>query len=176
MREIETKIVDFDEEDVERSLNKNAEFVSENLQRRWVFDLRGEGRHDFDKFIRVRTNGDKTTIAYKFREGKGVDNTEELEVNVDNFDTTAEIFTRLIDKRYYQENKRKTYRYGKVEITIDYWPKIPPVIEIEGNSEGEIEQAIAELKIKGRNLGNMSWEKVYASYGLDIHSFKILKF
>lgn len=176
MREIETKIVDFEEADVKKVLDKNAKFISETLQKRWVFDLRGEGEHSFDQFIRVRTDGEKTTVAYKFREGGGLSNTEELEINIDNFNVAAEIFSKLISKKYYQENRRRTYKYNKAEITIDYWPKIPPVIEIEGENEKDIEKTMLEVGIKGENLGNVSWEKIYERYGLDIHSFKILKF
>jgi hypothetical protein len=35
---------------------------------------------------------------------------------------------------------------------------------------------MARLGIKGKELGNISWEKVYAYHGIDLNSFKILKF
>ncbi|MGC9142953.1 MAG: adenylate cyclase, partial [Candidatus Micrarchaeia archaeon] len=75
-----------------------------------------------------------------------------------------------------QENKRTSYNLDGVEISIDEWPKLPPILEIEADSEEKIKETIDKLGIKGRVLGNISWEKVYSLYGMDLRKFKILKF
>ena len=76
----------------------------------------------------------------------------------------------------YQESKRTSYLLEGVEISLDEWPKFPPILEIEADSEEKIKEVIKKLSIKGRELGNIGWEKVYSLYGMDLRSFKILKF
>ncbi|MEM4098919.1 MAG: hypothetical protein QXZ38_04150 [Candidatus Micrarchaeaceae archaeon] len=63
-----------------------------------------------------------------------------------------------------------------MEVTIDEWPKLPPIVEIEGQSEGDVRKAISRLGIKGRELGNIGWERVYSMYGFNLRDYKILKF
>ena len=49
-------------------------------------------------------------------------------------------------------------------------------MEIEADSEAKVRDALNKLNIKGKELGNIGWEKVYAMHGMDLRSFKILKF
>jgi adenylate cyclase class 2 len=62
------------------------------------------------------------------------------------------------------------------EISIDEWPKLPPILEIEADSETKIKEIINKLNIKGKMLGNIGWERVYSLYNMDLRSFKVLKF
>ncbi|MCL4378991.1 MAG: CYTH domain-containing protein [Candidatus Marsarchaeota archaeon] len=175
MIEIETKIIDFDENRLKAELKKRGiRGTGEILQRRWIFNLsKNDGS---DEFIRVRTDGKKCTIAYKYRKGEGLGNTEEIEVATDNFDNAAEIFSKLIKSKKYQENKRETFMLGAVEITINRWPMIPPVLEIEAPSEKEVRDVIKEFSIAGKELGNIGWEKLYKQYGIDLNAYEFLKF
>jgi adenylate cyclase class 2 len=68
------------------------------------------------------------------------------------------------------------YSFGDVGVSIDEWPKLPPIMEIEADSEAKVRDALNKLNIKGKELGNIGWEKVYAMHGMDLRSFKILKF
>ena len=129
-----------------------------------------------DRFIRLRTDGKKTTLTYKRRLGSSLANTEEIEVEVKDFDAAAKILSQIIPNPLYQESKRTSYLLEGVEISIDEWPKLPPILEIEADSEEKIKDVIKKLSIKGRELGNIGWEKVYFLYGMDLRSFKILKF
>ncbi len=175
MMEIETKIDGIDRAETEGLLaRKDARFMGRKLMKRWIFVLQRE--KGADRFLRLRTDGTAATLAYKYRSGEGLANTEELETPIGNFGEAAKIFSRLVGESYYQENYRSTYSYGDAEITIDEWPKIPPVMEIEAKSEQEVRRVIGEFGIRGRELGNISWEKVYAIHGLDLSSFKVLKF
>jgi len=175
MLELETKIIDFDEDETREKLNSSsAKFQGVFLYKRWVFDLSKSSNKD--EFIRIRTDGKKSTLAYKFRKGQNLSNTEELEVSIDDFETTARIISKLVNDGVYQENKTEKWAYGEVEITINKWPKIPPVIEVEGKSEKLIMNAIKELQIIGRDVGNLGWNDVYKIYGLDLNSFHVLKF
>ena len=175
MIETETKIDEIDKEETEKLLSEGgARCLGKKLMKRWIFVL--PHKEGVDRFIRVRSDGKKATLTYKRRSGSGLANTMELETVVEDFDETAKIFAEMIGEGLYQENYRTMYTYHDAEITIDEWPKIPPVVEIEAKSEGDIRQITARLGIKGKELGNISWEKVYAYHGIDLNSFKILKF
>jgi len=175
MIEIETKIVDFDEKKLKARLKQKGVIGSgEILQRRWIFDLSKNAGED--EFIRVRTDGKKCTIAYKHRKGDKLGNTEEIEVGTDDFDSSAEIFSKFIKNRKYQENKRETFMLGDVEITINRWPLVPVVLEIEAGSEKKVGDTIKELEVGGKELGNIGWEKLYKQYGIDLNSYEVLKF
>lgn len=176
MIEIETKIVDFDEMKTRASLDRMcAGHKPKTLLRRWVFDLEKEPGED--RFIRVRTDGAKSTITYKLRKGSGLSNTEEIEVSASDFDAAAEIFGKMLTgNRYYQENYVETWVYDGVEVTLHNWPMIPSVIEVEGRSENDVRSTIKELGISGKELGNISWVKVYDMHGIDLHAYPVLKF
>src|SRR5690606_26156180 len=49
------------------------------------------------------------------------------------------------DYMTYQESRRETWRLGEVEVVIDEWPWIPPYIEIEGETEAEVQSAADQL-------------------------------
>ena len=175
MIEIETKIIDIDKDGLIAKLEKNgAKFAGKTLQKRWVFALKKAENED--RFIRVRTDGKTATVTYKYRTGSGLANTEELETAVEDFDTAVKIFQKALGDGLYQENVRYTYIYKNAEITINEWPKLRPVVEVEAKSEEEVRAAISEIGIVGKELGNISWEKVYAMHGMDLKSFKTLKF
>ncbi len=175
MIEIETKIDGIDKKEAVEALKRiGAKFVDEKLFRRWIFNL--EEKKGEDRFIRIRTDGKTTTLTYKDRSGKGFANTEEIETEVKDLDATAKIFSAIIPEHLYQENKRTVYSFEGAEITIDEWPKLPPLMEIEADSEAKVNDIINKLNIKGKVLGNIGWEKVYSMYGMDLRSFKVLKF
>ncbi len=174
MKEIETKLIDFDEKEVLKVLGEKATKMSDNLQRRWVFNI-SDGKDGADEFVRIRTDGIRTTLAYKYRKGSGLSNTDELETEIADFDTAAAIFKKIMPNHYYQENRRIAYDYKDAEISIDYWPMVAPVMEIEALDEEIITQIIKELGIVGKNKGNISMAKIYAEKGIDIHAYKELK-
>ncbi len=174
MKEIETKLTDFDEKKMKDTLEEKTIKISDRVQKRWVFNI-NDGKEGVDEFIRIRTDGVKTTLAYKYRKGSGLSNTEEFETDINDFDVAAIIFKKIIPNYYYQENRRVTYKYKDAEITMDYWPMISPIIEIEASQESVIDTVINELNIIATNKGNVSMAKIYAENGIDIHSYKELK-
>ncbi|MGC8586493.1 MAG: class IV adenylate cyclase [Candidatus Micrarchaeia archaeon] len=175
MIEKETKIDGINVKEVKQALKRlGAKSTRKKLFRRYIFSL--EEKPGEDRFIRLRTYGKKSTLAYKHRQGSGLANTEEIETEVKDFDAAARILSEILPEPLYQENKRTSYNLDGVEISIDEWPKLPPILEIEADSEDKIKETINRLGIKGKILGNISWEKVYSLYGMDLKKFKILKF
>ncbi len=178
MLEIETKIIGFDERAFDRASKKGRlKYVGKVFFRRWIFNI-GKSKSN-DEFLRVRTDGKTTTLTYKYRDysghSHGLKNTEEIETNVNDCASIVSILSKLFKNHLYQENIRKTYRYRNTEVTINHWPKIPPVMEIEGKTESEVRDAFAELNVGGVMIGNVSYDRVYRRYGIDLSKMRELK-
>lgn len=172
--EFETKLLDINKKEIEKKLEKiGAVEEPEVLMRRWVFDINPAKQ----EWIRLRDDGRKTTIAYKCKKGSGIAGTEEIEIEVGDFEKASKILSKLEFKGvWYQENKRKRYQYDGIEFTIDSWPKIPPFLEIEARSEEEVKRGLELLDLQNKDAGNLSVKDTYLRYGINLHLFKELKF
>jgi len=145
--EIEVKFVDVDIKDVRNRLQKAGAKLEHpmRLMRRVLIE---EEHHKAERsFIRVRDEGDKTTITYKKRVGEdSLTSAKEIETTVGSFDVMVELFTAAgWDYTTYQESKRETWQYKDVEVVIDEWPWIKPYIEIEGPTEDSVRSAAKDL-------------------------------
>lgn len=172
--EYEVRILNIDTEEVIKKLNDlHATFEWDNIQRRYVYDF--IPKQD-KKWIRLRTNGDKTTLTIKNIVSSSIDGTHELEIEVDSFDRCNLILKELgyVDKGY-QENRRLQYRLNGVEIDIDYWPMIPTYLEIEGSSEEPVYNALSALGFEKSDCTTKNVEEIYLDYGYDLENIKELK-
>jgi adenylate cyclase class 2 len=172
--EYETKVLDINVEEIQEKLKKlGIKKEKDIFLRRWVFDIGEKG----EEWIRLRDEQDRVAITYKLKRGKGISDTEEIEVYVDDFDKTAEILSKLkFSGKYYQENKRELYKFKEMEISIDSWPKIPPYLEIEAPSEEKVHEGLRLLGLTGKDAGHPSVKDVYEKYGIRLHDYKELKF
>jgi adenylate cyclase class IV len=169
MKEIEIKIIDFNEPKLRAALARaKAEYKGKFLLRRLVFDMMPDSA-ELDEFVRVRTDGKRATLTWKYRDnrGKNIDNTEEVEVEVSDFNKTAEIISKIWKgaKPYRQETKLEKWDYKGVEVAICTWPLIPQLVEVEGRTAKEVRKTIKELKIEGKDMGNSNFAKIFAMYG-----------
>lgn len=99
-----------------------------------------------DAFVRIRDEGDKTTITYKQFNSLSVDGVKEIEVTVSDFDTAVELFEQAgLTYGSLQESRRETWKLQDVEIVIDEWPWLHPYIEIEGPSEVAVQDVASRL-------------------------------
>lgn len=173
--EIEARILEVDAQKLEAKLkNLGALFIANYNQRRYIYDFNPKCA---GKWIRLRTNGNETTLTIKEIANDSIDGTKELEIKVDDFDKTNLILEKLGFKaRAYQENKRIRYLYNDIEIDIDTWPLIPTYVELEGKSIQDIETIIKLLGYKKEDIITFGVSKIYRHYGLDIDSYKELKF
>lgn len=148
--EIEVKFVDVDIDEIRNRL-KNAGAHLEHPMRDMRRALIEEDYHAANNmFIRIRDEGDKTTLTLKRKskplEESTIDSTYEIETTVGDFDTAVELF-KVAGWHYttYQESRRETWRLGEVEVVIDEWPWINPYIEIEGDTEEAVRSAANTL-------------------------------
>ncbi len=90
---------------------------------------------DRDGFLRVRDEGDKTTLTFKQFTENSLTGAKEREIVVSDFSETLAILAECgLNHHTLQETRRETWRLDGVEIVIDEWPWISPYIEIEGDS------------------------------------------
>lgn len=125
-----------------------------------------------DKWIRVRTEGDTTTIAIKQRAHDEFGD-HEVEVEVEDFDKALAMleFLNGYIPRSEQESRREAYELNGAEVSIDSWPQIKDFIEIEAlDSRFETVHETANLLgISPEELTNESVESFYKrTLGIDI--------
>lgn len=117
----------------------------EFLQRRYTFGH----PHDEttkERWIRVRDEGNKVTMSYKRVDGGGIADQHEICLTIDAFEEGREFLAALgCELRNYGETKRELWRLDGVDITIDTWPWLEPLVEVEGESEAAVRQACAAL-------------------------------
>jgi adenylate cyclase class 2 len=97
-------------------------------------------------FVRIRDEGDKTTITYKQFDKLSIDGAKEIEVVVDNFDETVALFAAAgLAHSSLQESKRETWRLDDTEIMLDTWPWLKPYVEVESADEMTVKAVSAQL-------------------------------
>lgn len=175
-KEFETKVLVIDKNSIINKLRtlKTKEFT-EVLMRRYVFDYDSKDT----EFLRLREYDGKTELTYKHKKANNTEigNTIEINVETSDFEKTAEILLKLNFKRvFYQENKRHKFVYMDIEFTIDTWPMLAPLLEIEAKSMDKITEGLQLLDLEGKDCGDKDMKSIYKDQGIDIHSFKELKF
>lgn len=175
--EIETKVLDIIPEEIEEKLKvSGAKKIADKFFKIWSYKI-DDNSSDVEEHIRLRDEQDKITLTYKKKSGSGLNNTEEIEFEVSDFEKARQFLSKFeFNGVFYQERKRTIYHFEDIEFSIDYWPGINPLLEIEGPSEERVNYGLKILGLEGQDVGNISIVKVYKEKGLDIHSFKELKF
>lgn len=172
--EFEVRVLEVDFDRLSQKLEAlGAMKQGEFYQRRYVYDFHPAIP---GKWIRLRTNGKKTTLAIKdIRENQNIGDVKELEFEVADFDKASLFLENLgYPFRAYQENKRILYQLGDLEFTFDKWPKIPMYLEIEGKDRQSVEKILETLELREYTLLNT--ESIYQEiYKIDINQYKELK-
>jgi len=117
----------------------------EFLQKRCTFNF-PDGHEIKGGWLRVRDEGDKITLTLKIVDGDKIENQKEITLQVDDF-KQAELFLQSIGckKKSYQETKRELWELDDVEIAIDEWPFLEPLVEVEGKSEEAVKRISEKL-------------------------------
>lgn len=173
--ENEIKLLGINESKIKDFLTQQGVELQESLSyKRVVFDT-----IPFDKnaWIRLRTDGSKTTLTYKNSTADTIDGMQEVEVVTDNFDDTKQILTLAgLKPRNYQENKREVYYAFNCMITIDYWPLIPAYVEIESETKENVQACLERFEGLYETTSSKPTEDVYRMHGIDLRSIDSLTF
>ena len=174
--EYEVRVLEIDVDAIIEKLEKlGAKKIGDWNYRRYVYDVKPK---EEGKWIRLRTNGESTTLTYKNIIDNSINGTKEVEIEVDDFDNTHKFLECIgFDARSYQENKRIRYMLDDVEVDIDTWPMIPSYLEIEGDSEDDVMKIVDKLGLETSNLTSLSPQDIYIDiYEIDIRDMDVLKF
>ena len=176
-KEIEIRLLNIDKEQfVKNIVDLGSEKVSETLQKRYVYDFNPIQEN---KWIRLRTNGEKTTLTIKeIIDKNAIDGTNELEIVVSDFYSANSILEQLgYSHRNYQENYREVYYLDDVEISIDSWQLIPTYVEFEAKNEKDIQFLLEKIEYDKNNLTTLDVTSIYNDiYKIDVMAIKELKF
>ena len=185
MEEFEIKFLEVDVPELEkRLLEIGAKKVREYNYSRVIMDYPNLALHKDHSWIRLRTDGKETTLTYKQAiTGKSGDRfmghvgMKEIEVAVEDYDKTSSLL-RAIGLTVKTEEKNKRIRYEKGDITfdLDFWPQIPPYIEIESSSYEKARNAAKELGFNPEEGIIGTAGSVYKKYGIDTDEYSSITF
>ncbi|OHA16462.1 MAG: hypothetical protein A3C79_02470 [Candidatus Taylorbacteria bacterium RIFCSPHIGHO2_02_FULL_45_28] len=171
--EFEVKILNIDAAKIEEKLKKlGAVKEGDYLYRSCAFDYPGFTLDKQAAWVRVRDEGNKVMMAYKRRLGvksnKGDDDgTEEVEVEVSDFETTKHFLMKIgMIVKFEQEKKRTRWKKGDVEFDLDTWPKLKTYLEIESASDKKVYEAMSWLGIDKKGAFLCSTTQIYEMNGI----------
>lgn len=138
-----------------------------------------------NKWVRLRETNGKTTITIKHilneefqvKYGTKTQPVLETEMEVPSIESGNAILKQLgFSFRNYQEKKRTTYILEDTEIDIDSWPLIPTYLEVEGESDKQIDSIVKKLDLSSKEIVSCNTEEIYKKYGIDIYKYRELRF
>lgn len=138
-----------------------------------------------NKWIRLRETNGKTTITIKHilneelqvKYGTKTQPVLETEMEVPTIESGNAILEQLgFSFRNYQEKKRTTYILEGAEIDIDSWPLIPSYLEIEGETDEQIDSIVNKLELSDKEVVSCNAAEIYKKYGIDIYKYRELRF
>lgn len=174
--EYEVRVLDIDKEKIIKKLESlGAKKIADFDYRRRVYNFHPAVDN---KWIRLRTDGKKTTLTIKKLESLEIDGTKEIEIEVSDFEETNRILNELgYESHTYQESKRTRYMLNGVELDIDSWPYIPSYLEIEGKNEQEVREMIKILDVDKEKVTSIDVQGVFKEfYNIDIADVPVVKF
>lgn len=162
--EIEAKWVEVDHDELRQKLEGlGAKMVyPEVLMKRVVFDSFG---NKSGEWARVRAENDKVTMSYKRVVDESVTGMSEVTLEIDSFEKGIAFLTEVgLERKAFQETKRELWVMGDTEITLDAWPWLPKMVEIEAKSEEELAAVAEKLGLNMTEAMYASADYVYARY------------
>lgn len=160
--EYEAKFLKIDIEDIRNKLKSlNAEKIMPmHLMRRVI--IKNTELNNKNAFIRLREGEGSVTLTYKQFDDKSVDGAKEIEVKVDDFENTLNIFENAgLKYKSLQESKREIWQLAETQIVIDEWPWLDTYIEIESTNSENVKEIAEKLELKWENAVFGSVDNAY---------------
>ena len=185
MEEFELKFLEVNVPDLEKKLLRiGAKKVGEYHYHRANFDYPDNSLNNKHGWVRLRTDGKETTLAYKENIKKKLDDgsiqnigAKEIEISVDNYLKAYELLKAIgLVVRVEEKNKRVRYAKDDVVFDIDSWPFIPTYLEIESSSYKKAEIAAVELGFDPKNGIIGSAGTIYKKYNFNIDNYSSITF
>lgn len=176
--EIETKVLDIDKNEVIKSLETlGAKKIKDTkLIVDWYRQI-GVKEGDDLWFLRIRTNSEgENEVTWKAKSDILGTTRKHKEINffVKEASKLSDLFLEIGLEIYaHQEKFRTSFVFRDWQFDIDEYPNMPAFLEIEGDSEEHVNEAIGLLNLKE----NKTWAKgerilIQEIYGLDWYDMK----
>lgn len=148
-KEIEVRFLEIDKEQLLSTLRAIPVVVDHGehvLDERIIYDDAFTWRDGAGKILRLRSQREKVSLAYKERVAMTVDGVDEIEFGVTDIDAAEALLRKLGYTTYrYQQKKRHSFSLGDVMVDIDTWPRVPTYVELEGPSETHLREVAEQL-------------------------------
>ncbi len=176
--EIETKVLDINLDSVkEKLISLGAKKIQETrLVVDWYW-TRGTKAGEEPWFLRIRSySDDKNEVTWKAKSDILGTARKHKEINflINEPEKLGDLFEEIgLEKYAHQEKDRISFVYKDWQFDIDQYPDMPAFLEIEGNSEEHIKEAMALLGLEN----NRTWAKgerilIEEVYSLDWFNMK----
>jgi|GEM_PF-485108 len=167
-------------------LNLILDAASDNLEleqlvnNQTILDIAHSFGINPNKWIRLRETDDLTTVATKNILEKKIEEEMqpvlEAEIDVASILEANEFLEQLgFAYRNYQEKRRITYFVNNIKVEIDFWPLIPPYMEIESTDNEKIKETIDLLNLRDYEIVSCNTEEVYKKYNINIYDYRELR-
>ncbi len=146
--EYEATFCDINVDEIRTKIKKiNGKLLKQKFdQKRSVFNF-PKGHEVTGGWLRVRDEADKITMTLKVMQSNGqIEGQKEIEIIVDNYDNAVNLLKTIgATEKAVQETKREIWKVNNVEIMIDWWPFLNPIIEIEGKNKSDVKEVSDKL-------------------------------
>ena len=103
--------------------------------------------------------------------------TNEWEITVSDFKETLIILEKLgLLHQSYQENTRDDFIIEDTKISIDHWPQLGYILEVESNKEEDVKKYAKKLGFKEEDITTKDIQTLYLERGIDLDKTRELKF
>lgn len=154
-REIEVRFLEIDPKQIIQKVKSlgGEDFGEDTLQEKIFYDKDLNWQYKERKQARIRKTNKDIFMAFKHITKNSATGTIELEFKIEDPETASK-FLQAIGLVLYrtQERKRHKLTLNEVIIDIDFYPKVPPLVELEGPSEKKLKE-VAKLL-------DLDWKKV----------------
>lgn len=156
----------------EKIKSLNGELIKPMFnQKRTVFNL-PKGHEIQGGWLRVRDESDKITMTLKIMESNGtIEGQKEIELIINSYENAVILLKAIgAEEKAVQESKRELWKLDEVELMIDLWPFLEPVLEIEGKNEAEVKKIAEKLGFDWNTAIFNSIDYVYSEkYNIPIY-------
>jgi adenylate cyclase class 2 len=91
-----------------------------------------------------------------------IEGQKEIELIVNNYENAVNLLKTIgAEEKAVQETKRELWELDGVELMIDLWPFLEPIIEIKGKNESDVEKVAKKL---GFNWNDAIFDSIDAVY------------
>ncbi len=161
-KEIEVKFLQVNEDEVRQKLKECGATLIYPMRLMRRYTIKTPQMYSNDSLLRIRDEGDKTTMTYKQFNAQAIDGCEEVEITVSDFENTALLLQCIgLPLTSYQESKREKWMLNGAEVVIDEWPWVKPYIEIEAPTKELVYETAALL---GFNWDNAVFGSAMRAY------------